>query len=184
MCFEKGLGTEKEIDAVAVKALGLGVGPFTALNLTGGNPITAHGLDEMGKLLLPWFKTPAILHEKTRKKESWNSAQRGEKVDSPLSIWRGPPKDGLALARGGGEVKEEMLVKEFQGAYFALASYILGLGIVNINDLNMACELALVLKALFSFMNEIGISKAYSLVKNFCENHPSFPFPKILEKAK
>ena len=64
MCFEKGWGSEKEIDAAAMKALGQGIGPFTALNLTGGNPITAHGLDEMGKLLMPWFKTPNILHEK------------------------------------------------------------------------------------------------------------------------
>ncbi|MCX6290250.1 MAG: 3-hydroxyacyl-CoA dehydrogenase/enoyl-CoA hydratase family protein [Bacteroidetes bacterium] len=164
-CFEKGLGSEKEIDAAAVKALGLGVGPFTALNLTGGNPITAHGLDEMGKLLMPWFKTPAALHEKNQKKENWNTAQRGEKVElSPA--------------------KEELLVKEFQGGFFALTSFILELGIVDINDLNMACEMSLVIKAPFSFMNKTGIDRAYDLVKQFCAGHPSFPFPGNLEKAK
>lgn len=165
MCYEKGWGNEKEIDAAAVKALGLGVGPFTALNLTGGNPITAHGLDEMGKLVMPWFKTPAALHEKTTKKEAWNTAQRGEKVELTPE-------------------KEEKLVKEFQGAFFALASYILDIGIVDINDLNMACEMSLVIKSPFTFMNKTGIDKAYNLVKDFCSSHSSFPFPKVLEKAK
>jgi enoyl-CoA hydratase/3-hydroxyacyl-CoA dehydrogenase len=165
LCLEKGWGSEKEIDTAAMKALGLGVGPFTALNLTGGNPITAHGLVEMGKLLMPWFKTPAALHEKTKTKEKWNTAQRGEKVElSPE--------------------KEEKLVKEFRGAFFALASHILDIGIVDINDLNMACEISLVIKAPFAFMNKLGINNAYDLVKIFCASHPSFPFPKVLEKAK
>src|ERR1035437_6285856 len=165
MCLEKGWGNEKEIDTAAVKALGLGIGPFTALNLTGGNPITAHGLDEMGKLVMPWFKTPKVLHEKTQKKEAWNTAQRGEKTELTAE-------------------KEEKLVKEFQGASFALASYILDIGIVDINDLNMACEMSLVIRPPFSFMNKMGINKAYDSVKNFCATHPSFPFPKVLEKAK
>ena len=165
MCLEKGWGNEKEIDAAAVKALGLGVGPFTALNLTGGNPITAHGLDEMNRLVIPWFHTPKILHEKNEKKEAWNTAQRGEKVE--LSV-----------------EKEEKLVKEFQGAFFALASYIYDIGIVDINDLNMACEMSLVIKSPFTFMNKMGITKAYDLVKDFCTVHTSFPFPKVLDKAK
>jgi enoyl-CoA hydratase/3-hydroxyacyl-CoA dehydrogenase len=165
MCLEKGWGTEKEIDTAAVKALGLGIGPFTALNLTGGNPITAHGLDELGKLVMPWFKTPNILHEKNKSKELWNTAQRGEKVElSPE--------------------KEEKLVKEFQGAFFALTSFILDLDIVDINDFNMACEMSLVIRAPFSFMNKVGIDKSYGLVKDFCATHPTFTFPKILDKAK
>ncbi|MCX6295751.1 MAG: 3-hydroxyacyl-CoA dehydrogenase/enoyl-CoA hydratase family protein [Bacteroidetes bacterium] len=165
MCLEKGWGTEKEIDTAAVKALGLGIGPFTALNLTGGNPITAHCLDELGKLVMPWFKTPNILHEKNKSKELWNTAQRGEKVELSPD-------------------KEEKLVKEFQGAFFALTSFILDLGIVDINDFNMACEMSLVIRAPFSFMNKVGIDKSYSLVKDFCATHPTFTFPKIFDKAK
>lgn len=165
LCLEKGMGNEKEIDKAAVKALGLGVGPFTALNLTGGNPITGHGLDEMGKLVMPWFKTPDALHKKVQNKEAWNTAQRGEVVELTPE-------------------KEEKLVNEFRGAYFALTSYILDIGIIDINDFNMVCEISLVLKAPFQYMNSIGIDIAYDLVKTFCKNHPSFPFPKILEKAK
>ena len=47
LAVESGLGTVKEVDAAARRALGLGVGPFTAMNLTGGNPITNHALDVM-----------------------------------------------------------------------------------------------------------------------------------------
>ncbi len=164
LCYERGWGNEKEIDAAAVKALGLGVGPFTALNLTGGNPITAHGLNEMSKLLMPWFNTPKALSDRCVSKEPWITAQRGEKVELTPE-------------------KEDKLVNEFRGAYFALASYILGRGIVTINDLNMACEMSLVINPPFTFMNEIGIMKAYDLVKNFCESHKSFSFPDILNKA-
>lgn len=165
LCLEKGWGNEKEIDAAAVKALGLGVGPFTALNLTGGNPITAHGLDEMGKLLMPWFRTPEKLKLKTQNMETWNTAQRGEIVTLT-------------------DEKESLLVAEFQGGYFALASFILDKGIVDINDLNMACEMSLVVKPPFAFMNKTGIGKVYSLVEEFCKTHSAFPFPKIIEKAK
>lgn len=165
LCLEKGWGNEKEIDKAATKALGLGVGPFTALNLTGGNPITGHGLDEMGKLVMPWFKTPEALHNKVKNKESWDTAQRGEVVElSPE--------------------KEEKLVNEFRGAYFALTSFIYDIGIIDLNDFNMVCEISLVLKAPFAYMNSLGINKAYDLVKEFCNNHPTFPFPKVLEKAK
>ncbi|MCC6721053.1 MAG: 3-hydroxyacyl-CoA dehydrogenase/enoyl-CoA hydratase family protein [Bacteroidia bacterium] len=163
-CLEKEMGTVKEIDAAAVKALGLGVGPFTALNLTGGNPITAHGLDEMGKLVLPWFKTPEILKEKTANKEKWDTAQRGEIVTISSE-------------------KESVLIKEFQSSYFALTSFILDTGIVDIDDLNMACELSLVIKPPFAFMNSIGIGYVYDWVKSYCFNNPDFKFPEILNKA-
>lgn len=165
LALENGLGNEKEIDLAAKNALGLGVGPFTALNLTGGNPITAHGLDEMGKYLMAWFNTPELLHSKVESKELWNTAKRTETVEiSPE--------------------KEEKLTKLFQGAYFALASFILNRGIVNINDLNMACQKSLSIKSPFSLMNELGIDKSYDLVKDFCASNPSFQFPPILEQAK
>ncbi len=164
-CFEKGLGSEKEIDAAAVKALGLGIGPFTALNLTGGNPITAHGLDEMGKKLIPWFYTPKSLYNKNKNRENWNTASRGEKIELM-------------------EDQEELLVNEFRGGYFSLATWILDRGIVNIDDLNMACEMALSVKAPFTFMNKLGIENCINLIRNFCSVHPKFPFPQIVEKAK
>lgn len=163
-CLEQGLGTVKEIDAVAVKTLGLGVGPFTALNLTGGDPIADHGLDEMHNKLIPWFSSPEVLKNAVRDDSDWDTAERGEKV---------------AVA----PEKEERISQQFLGAYFALCSYILDKGICEINDLNMACEIALVVKAPFSYMNRMGIDKARAVVREFCESHNGFPFPASLDTA-
>ena len=165
LCLEKGNGTIKEIDAVARKSLGLGVGPFTALALTGGNPITNHGLDEMNHELMPWFKSPRTLKEATLKNIPWDIANRGEIIDISAE-------------------KEALLEKQFLGTYFALSSFIIDLGITNLNNLNMACEMALVVKAPFTFMNKIGLDNAYKIVEEFCNEHSGFQFPSSLKKAK
>ncbi|MCP3931272.1 MAG: 3-hydroxyacyl-CoA dehydrogenase/enoyl-CoA hydratase family protein [Bacteroidetes bacterium] len=165
LCLEKGYGTVKEIDKMAQKTLRQGVGPFTALNLTGGNPITNHGLEEMRKTHIPWFRSPKTLQEYTESGTRWDTAKRGEKVVVEPA-------------------KAEVLRKQFLGGYFALTSYIIDLGISNVNDLNMATEIALVIAAPFSLMNEIGINAAHSLVKDWCKEHNEFPFPKSLDEAK
>jgi len=164
MCLEKGWGNEKQIDKVASATLGLGVGPFTALKLTGGNPITEHGLDEMGKLTMPWFKTPELLHEAVKNNTAWNTAVKDEVV----------------------EVPDELRVKledEFLGAYFALCSFIIDLGISSVDDLDMACEMSLVVNSPFTFMNEYGIQKSLDVVTKFCQGHPSFKVPESLKAA-
>jgi enoyl-CoA hydratase/3-hydroxyacyl-CoA dehydrogenase len=165
LCLEKGYGTVKEIDAVAQKSLGLGVGPFTALTLTGGNPITNHGLDEMNHELIPWFKSPKLLQDAVENNTSWDIAKRGEKVEvSPEKL--------------------PVLEKQFLGAYFALSSYIIDIGISNVSDVNMACEVALVMKAPFALMNKMGLDSACQIVEDFCVEHKEFPFSESLNNAR
>jgi enoyl-CoA hydratase / 3-hydroxyacyl-CoA dehydrogenase len=165
LCLEKGYGSVKEIDAIAKKTLRQGVGPFTALNLTGGNPITNHGLEEMRDTHIDWFRSPKTLQEMTESGGMWDTAKREEKVDVD-------------------PVKAEVLRKQFLGGYFALCSYIIDLGITNVDDLDMATEISLVISAPFTLMNKVGIDEAHSLVKEWCEEHIEFPFPKSLDKAK
>ena len=165
LCLEKGYGTVKEIDTVAQKTLGLGVGPFTALTLTGGNPITNHGLDEMNHELMAWFKSPKLLQDAVENNTPWDIAKRGEKVVvSPEKL--------------------HVLEKQFLGAYFALSSYIIDIGITNVSDVNMACEVALVMKAPFTLMNKMGLELSCEIVNEFCEEHQDFPFPESLKNAK
>jgi enoyl-CoA hydratase / 3-hydroxyacyl-CoA dehydrogenase len=164
MCLERGTGNEKQIDKIAMETLGLGVGPFTALNLTGGNPITAHGLNEMGRKVMPWFKTPSLLSIAAENKVLWLSAGKDEKVIVPENL-------------------ANTLRETFLGAYFALASFIIDTDITNVSDLDMAAELALVIKPPFSFMNEFGTMNALELVKKFCKENPSFPLPGSLVDA-
>ena len=164
LCLEKGWGNEKQIDKVACESLGLGVGPFTALNLTGGNQITAHGLDEMGQKLMSWFKTPALLHDAINNKANWNIAMKGEVVEVPAQM-------------------NDFIRDEFLGAYFSLTSFIIDLGITNVDDLDMSCKLALSIKAPFTFMNEFGIANTLDIVKKFHAGHPSFMIPSSLDVA-
>ncbi|MFQ5335108.1 MAG: 3-hydroxyacyl-CoA dehydrogenase/enoyl-CoA hydratase family protein, partial [Flavobacteriales bacterium] len=165
LCLEKGYGTVKEIDKMAQRTLGLGVGPFTALNLTGGNPITNHGLEEMRKTHIPWFRSPKALQEATASGNAWETAGRDEEVKVP-------------------EDKAETLRKQFLGGYFALASHIVDRGISNVNDLDMATSVALVIKPPFSMMNKMGIETAHALTKEWCAEHTEFPFPAILDRAR
>ncbi len=165
LCLEKGYGSVKEIDKMAQKTLRQGVGPFTALNLTGGNPITNHGLEEMRDTHIQWFRSPKTLQEMTESGAKWDTAKRGEQVDvSPE--------------------KAEVLRKQFLGGYFALCCYIIDLGISSVNDLDMATEISLVISSPFTLMNKIGIDESHAIVKEWCEEHTDFPFPKSLDDAK
>jgi hypothetical protein len=80
---EGGAGTVKEVDAATRWALGLGVGPFTAMNLTGGNPITNHALDEMSGRFGAWWRSPRLMKDAMRSGARWEVATREEKVVLP-----------------------------------------------------------------------------------------------------
>lgn len=165
LCLQKGYGTVKEIDKVSMDALGCGVGPVTAVTLAGGNEITDHGLDEMHTQLLPWFKSPQLLKEQIARGERWDIASKGDMIE-------------VAAA------KEAHLRDQVVGAFCALASYIADLGIVDISDLDKACEIALVIKPPFSMMNAMGIDKAYAIVAAWCADNDGFPMPKALTAAR
>src|SRR3990172_6840911 len=153
---EEGLGTTREVDDVAREALGLGVGPFTAMNLTGGNPITAHGLDEMSQRVNPWFRTPELLRKAIAMGTPWDVPAREETVEVA-------PERAAAI-------RERMT-----GAYFGLANEVLSSGIVTLSDLELGCELGLVIRPPFAFMNQIGLPAALDKVRAYQRMYPSFP---------
>jgi enoyl-CoA hydratase/carnithine racemase len=163
LCVEEGLGTTKEVDFVARKALGLTVGSFTAMNLTGGNPLTDHGLDMEGKHLNPWFRSPRLLKDAIASGKPWEVPARGEKVQVEPE-------------------REQKIIDALQGAYFGLAGEIIDSGITNISDLDMAIEIALDMKPPFRLMNKLGVKKALELVQAYQETHKDFVVPGCLVK--
>lgn len=156
-CVEEGLATTKQVDTIAVRALGLGVGPFTAMNLTGGNPITQHGLNEMGRKVRPWFRSPKILDERIAAGKPWDAAARGETVTVDEKTY-------------------DAVSKRLLGAYFGLACEVLDSGITNVADLEMAVQLGLVMNPPFASMNQVGVTRARALVAAV----PGFGVPKCL----
>ncbi len=164
-CVDAGLGDTKQVDYVASKALGLKVGPFTAHNLTGGNPITAHGLSEMHESLNAWFRVPDRLKQLLESKSDWVVPGRGEKIEvSPE--------------------KEKQISEELMGAYFAIVCDMLDAEIITTSDFDMLISVALDMKPPFSFMNSVGVKKAFELVENFAKKYPPMPVSKkLMEQA-
>lgn len=163
LLVEKGIGTVKQVDVMAQRALGLAVGPFTAMNITGGNPIILHGLSEMHNKINSWFHTPDILHRQIALGKGWEIPMRGEEV-----AYR--------------EKTFETVSYRLRGAYFGLVCEILNSGIANITDLEMAVESALVINAPFQMMNKMGVDKALELVRTYTKEYPDFVVPEVLVK--
>lgn len=162
-CVDAGYGGPKQVDAVACKYLGLRVGPFTAHNLAGGNPITRHGLDEMHERLNKWFKAPERLKKMVETGEAWEMAARGEKVEVSPD-------------------KEKIIGEEFMGAYFGIVCDMLDSGIVTTSDFDLLISLALDMKPPFTYMNAVGVSKALELVESFAKKYPGMPVSKSLKE--
>jgi enoyl-CoA hydratase/3-hydroxyacyl-CoA dehydrogenase len=73
---EEGVASTKQIDVICKKTFQMGIGSFTAMNLTGGNPITAVGLDNYTTKINSFFRTPQSLKDKVSKKENWDVPAR------------------------------------------------------------------------------------------------------------
>ena len=166
LAVEEGLGTTKEVDAAARRALHLGVGPFTAMNLTGGNPITNHALDEMTSRIAPWFRSPRLMKDAMNTGAPWAVPKRDEEVVLPPD-------------------REQRIADTMRGAYFGICGEIVDSGIVSLSDLELAVEVGLAMRAPFSFMNELGVDHALQLVEDYAARHAGFPVPRCLrERAR
>jgi enoyl-CoA hydratase/carnithine racemase len=159
---EAGVGTTKQIDVVCKKTFRMGVGSFTAMNLTGGNPITAVGLDNYTTKIHRWFRTPQSLKDKVAQTAQWDVPARGETVDVPPAL--------------EAQIRDDLL-----GAYFGLCGEIVDAGLCTIADLNMGLDIALDMKPAFTFMSELGTKKSLELVRAYAKKHPGFPVPKCIE---
>ena len=158
LAVEEGLGSTKEVDAVTRKSLNMGVGPFTAMNLTGGNPITHHALDEMTTKLGPWFRTPQLLKDAVTHGTPWEVPKRDERIEVPAE-------------------RERAISDAMRGAYFGLAGQILDIRIITLADLEVSVEAGLAVRAPFQFMNDIGVPAAQALIERYAATHPGFGVP-------
>ncbi len=163
IAVEEGLGSTKEVDAAARRALGLGVGPFTAMNLAGGNPITHHALDEMTSRIGPWFRSPRLMKDAMASGTKWDVPKRDEQVVlSPEA--------------------EQRIAETMIGACFGICGEIADSGIVSLPDLELAVEIGLAMRAPFTFMNELGVDRALQLVEAYAAEHAGFPVPQCLRE--
>jgi len=163
LTVEKGLATIKQADVIVQKALKMGVGPFTGHNLTGGNPLTEHGLLGSHAKIMPWYGPPKILEERLKSGQPWETPQKGEVVEYNQDIY-------------------DAVANRVTGAYFGMVSEFLDSGIINISDLEMGIELGLDVAPPFGMMNQIGVKKALELVEAYAKENPEFIVAKVLVK--
>ena len=172
LCVQEGMGSVKEVDFAARHALGMQVGPFTAMNLTGGNPITAHGLDLMATRFAtvewptPWYRAPQLLTE--------------------LLVTQGPGGKWLVCGRGEtAELPAEQtaaIVDALRGAYLGLCFGILDTGIIGRDDYELCLETALDQRGPVRMVNELGPAAALALVQAYAAAHPTMQVPQSLEQ--
>ena len=155
LAVEGGMATVEQVDAVCQKALGQGVGPFTAMNLTGGNPLTNIGLTGYHTHIMPFFRSPALLKAQLEKGAPWPMAGKDVKVEV----------DEATFAR----VSDWML-----GAYFGLTTEILDAGLIALSDFDEVLGLALAMHPAFTLMNEKGLGASLALVERFAAANPGF----------
>jgi enoyl-CoA hydratase/3-hydroxyacyl-CoA dehydrogenase len=163
LTVEKGFATVKEADAIAQKVFKMGVGPFTAHNLAGGNPLTQHGLSVSHTKIMPWYGSPRILDDQIKSGKPWETAKKGETVEYSKEVY-------------------EAVANRVMAAYFGMVCEILESGISNIRDLEMGLQVGLDIAPPFEMMNKIGVKKALELVETYAKENPGFKVADILKK--
>ncbi len=147
------------IDAVAARALGLTLGPFAVMNLTGGASITRAGLAEYHAKIMPWFRSPESLDAKVASGLRWRTADKGDTVSYSTAMFD--------------EISRQLL-----GAYFGIVLEVLESDVAELGDLELAVETGLRIKAPFTFMNELGAPRVRKLVEDYAKANPGFRVPK------
>ncbi len=160
---EAGAGSIKEVDAIAARTLGLTVGPFTAMNLTNGNPITFPALSVYAEKVMPWYRPTRLMADAMQSGQAWDVPKRGEKITVE-------PK------------QEQRIANAMRGAYFGLCTEILNSGITNIADFEMALGIALDVLPPFTMMNKIGIPESLALVERYAAEFDGFRIADILRQ--
>ena len=162
LAVEEGLGTSKEVDDVSRRTLRLGIGPFTAMNLTGGNPIAHEGFAAMHERLHPWFRVPRLLDEAVAEAgptgRVWDVPARGEEVSVS-------------------EERRKRIEERITAAYLGLAAWTAAEGAISVPDLDMACHLALAVVHPFGLMRKLGAARVSELLAAYREREPDFFAP-------
>lgn len=163
LVVEKGLATVKQADAIIQKSLGMGVGPFTGQNLTGGTPLTHHGLQIYTSAIGPWWRSPKILDDQVKSGKNWETPGRGETVEYSHDVY-------------------EAVSNRIMGVHFGIACEIVESGVSNIGDVDLGVEMGLVMKPPFEMMNKMGMKKSLELVEAYAKENPGFKVAEMLKK--
>ncbi|MGD9212985.1 MAG: 3-hydroxyacyl-CoA dehydrogenase NAD-binding domain-containing protein, partial [Desulfobacteraceae bacterium] len=158
--LEEQLANIATIEAAAMHAFRIGMGPFELMNVT-GIPIAVHATDTLGRELGPFYATSRILKARMDKKENWDLS--GQVDESKLA----------------------MLSDRFLGVCLGVAAALVDEGVASMEDTDRGAKIGLRWsKGPFEIINQLGIQKAYEVVKAITVKYPDFEIPDILMRQR
>ncbi len=158
--LEEGIADIPTIDKAAKDSLGIGMGPFELMNVT-GIPIALHSATTLGDKLGAFYAPSARLREQ---------------VDSG-GLW---PLDGNIQ-----EDKVQAVADRLQAVVFYVAASLLQEGVSDVADTDLGAKVGLRWRrGPFEIMNRVGVDKAHDLVENLLKAWPALEIPEILSQQK
>ena len=158
--LEEGWANVPTIDKAAMDSLGIGMGPFKLMNVT-GIPIAYHSTLTLGNKLGPFYAPSGGLKAQFESGELW-------------------PLDG--------QVEEENLAKvsdRLLAVVFYVASELLEGGAAEMADIDVGAKVGLRWrKGPFELMNRLGLDKAHSLVQDLLKPWPDLKIPEPLQSQQ
>ncbi len=155
--LEEGVADIPTIDKAAMTSLGIGMGPFKLMNVT-GIPIAHHSCESLADKLGPFYAPSARLKAQFDSGELW-------------------PLDGDVDDAGFEKVADRLL-----GAVFYVATSLLEEGVTDMTDIDLGAKVGLRWrKGPFEVMNRVGIEKAYDQVAALLKGWPDLTIPIHLE---
>jgi enoyl-CoA hydratase/3-hydroxyacyl-CoA dehydrogenase len=156
--LEEGIANIPTIDKAAMNSLGIGMGPFKLMNVT-GIPIACHSAQTLGDKLGLFYAPSAKLKAQFASGQPWNL--EGEIQQDKIQA-----------------VNDRLLA----GVFF-VATSLLDEGISDIADTDLGAKVGLRWRqGPFEVMNKLGINKAYQMVENLLKAWPAYTVPKSLVK--
>lgn len=158
--LEEGITNIATIEKAGKDSLGIGMGPFQLMNVT-GIPIAFHASSSLGEAFGPFYVTSDRLKEQLEAGELW-------------------PLQGHVE-----EDKLETVSKRLLGTVFYVATSLLEEGVAGIADTDIGAKVGLRWrKGPFELMNSLGIEKAYSMVEDLLEAWPDLAMPEALSSQR
>jgi len=160
LLLQEGIASTAAIDAVAMKAFKIGMGPFALMNLT-GPPIALHSTDYLAEQL----ETPRYVGAENLREmvEAGNQWEIGEDVDCSA------------------EAAEAITVR-LLGQVFAVAGQIVDEEICSLEDVDRGAKVGLRwARGPFELANRLGISQAKAMAEDYCEL-ANLPVPEVWKR--
>ncbi len=154
--LEEGVANIPTIEKAAMDLLGIGMGPFRLMNAT-GVPITYHAQTTLYENLGVFYRPSERLKTQVESEQPW-------------------PIEGEVEADKIGVVWDRLL-----GVIFFTATSLLDERVTDVIGADVGAKVGLRWKkGPFEMINEVGISKAHTLVENLLSSWQDVEFPEVL----